>query len=76
MLRQILERVREGGTWTVAGLAEELDTTPALVEAALEELARRGYLRPVGGTCSGACASCPLGSGCVRSPGERIWALA
>ena len=78
MLRQILERVREGGTWTVAGLAAELDTTPQLVEVALEELTRRGYLKPVGAACPGSCASCPLGFGCVRSQGDggRAWTLA
>jgi hypothetical protein len=76
MLRQILERVRKGGTWTVADLAAELDTTAELVEAVLEELARHGYLKPVGAACSGSCTFCPLSSGCVRGAGERIWTLA
>jgi hypothetical protein len=76
MLRQILERVSQGGTWSVAVLADELDTTPQLVEAALDELARRGYLKPVGAACSSACASCPLGGSCAKRPGERVWSLA
>lgn len=75
MLRQILDRVSEGGTWSVAALADELDTTPQLVEAALDELARRGYLKPVGMACSETCASCSLGSGCVGSPGKRVWSV-
>ncbi len=75
MLRQILARISEGGTWSVAALADELDATPELVEAALDELARRGYLKPVAAACSGSCASCPLGGGCVRSPGERVWSM-
>jgi hypothetical protein len=70
-----LERISEGGTWSVAALAQELDTTPQLVEAALDELARRGYLKPVGTACSGSCASCPLGGGCVKSPGTRVWSM-
>jgi hypothetical protein len=70
-----MERISEGGTWSVAALAQELDTTPQLVEAALDELARRGYLKPVGAACSGSCASCPLGGGCVKSPGERVWSM-
>jgi len=76
MLRQILGRLSEGGTWTVARLADELEATPQLVEAAVEELARRGYLRPVGTSCTASCASCPLANGCVRSIGERVWAIA
>ena len=76
MLRGILQRLTAGGAWTVRRLAEELDTTPQLVEAALDELARRGYLRPVGAACTASCASCPLTTGCVRGTGERVWALA
>jgi hypothetical protein len=76
VLRQILERVKEGGTWTVAGLAAELDTTPELVEVALEQLAQHGYLKPVGAACTGACAACPLASGCVRGEAGRMWTLA
>ena len=75
MLREILAHISEGGTWSVAALADELDTTPQLIEAALDELARRGYLKPVETACSGACTSCPLGGGCVHSPGERVWSM-
>jgi DNA-binding Lrp family transcriptional regulator len=75
MLRQILSRVQEGGTWTVADLAEELDATPELVEAALEELSRRGYLKPVGAACSGSCGACPLAAGCVRGGAKRVWTV-
>ena len=69
MLRQILERLRSGGTWTVEGLARELDTSPALVEAAIADLVRRGYLALVGGACdsgacdAGACTSTACGTG-------------
>ncbi len=76
MLRQILARLSEGGTWTIADLAAELETTPQLVEAALEELARHGYLKQVGVACRGTCASCSLSGGCVPSAGERVWTLA
>ncbi|MBN1641795.1 MAG: winged helix-turn-helix transcriptional regulator [Anaerolineae bacterium] len=80
MLRQILDRLRKGGTWTIEGLARELGVSPPLVEAAIEDLTRRGYLALVGGGCSGACASCPAAGNCVRatagdSPHHRIWGL-
>ncbi|HUT18656.1 MAG TPA: hypothetical protein VM366_05795 [Anaerolineae bacterium] len=78
MLRGILQRLTPGGTWTIARLADELDTTPQLVEAALDELARRGYIRPVGqadaGACTtGVCTACPVSGGCVRRTGARVW---
>jgi hypothetical protein len=74
VLREILERVSEGGSWTTEGLARELDSTPEHVVAMLEELVRRGYLKPVGDSCAGACASCSIGETCsVGSP--RVWTL-
>jgi len=83
MLRGILQRLTPGGTWTIARLADELDTTPQLVEAALDELARRGYIRPVGqadagpcaseGCAAGVCTACPVSGGCVRRTGARVW---
>ena len=40
MLIKLLELLRTGGTHRVADLARELETTPALVEAMLEDLHR------------------------------------
>ncbi len=75
MLNWLLELLRAGGTHRVVGLARELDTTPALVEAMLEHLARMGYLRPVGGECDTKCAGCPLAGLCAAGKGGRVWAL-
>lgn len=75
MLKTLLERIAQGGTWTVESLADELNITPALVESMLDDLTRRGYLKPVQGGCSGACASCGMATGCIRQAGRRIWTL-
>jgi DNA-binding IscR family transcriptional regulator len=75
MLTELLALLREGGTHRVADLARELDTTPELVEAMLEDLARMGYLERVGGECGGGCASCPLVGLCAAGEGGRIWTL-
>lgn len=75
MLGRVLDKLREGGTHTVEGLARELGTTPALVEAVLEDLARRGYLKPLAGSCSGQCRSCPIGGGCTVAGAARGWTL-
>ena len=64
MLNRLLELLREGGTRRIRSLADELGTTPELVEAMLEDLARMGYLRRVGAKCSDKCTPCPLSEMC------------
>jgi len=76
MLAQLLELLREGGTHRVADLARELETTPELVEAMLEDLARRGYLKRVGGGCSPHCTGCALVGLCTAGAGGQVWTLA
>jgi hypothetical protein len=82
MLNRMLELLREGGTRRIRNLAVELDTTPDLVEAMLEDLARMGYVRPVGTACSEECTTCPLSGMCVagghsdgesNGPGPATW---
>jgi DNA-binding Lrp family transcriptional regulator len=85
MLNRLLELLREGGTLRIRNLADELDTTPELVEAMLEDLARMGYLRRVGAECSEQCKTCSLSEMCVaggssqeESDGQALnaWVLA
>lgn len=81
MLNQLLTLLREGGTHRVSDLARELDTTPELVEMMLEDLARRGYLKRMGGSCTDQCVGCPMAGVCSAGgtgakDGNQIWALA
>jgi hypothetical protein len=75
VLRQILAHLGEGRPWTVEALADELDTTTEVVLLAIEDLVQRGYLRPVGASCGGACSSCSMAAGCVKglSSPSRAW---
>lgn len=81
MLNRLLDLLREGGARRIEDLARELDTTPGLVEAMLEDLARMGYVKRVSAQCSGACAECPMSSMCAAGgssfdgSGGRIWVL-
>jgi hypothetical protein len=75
MLNKLLERLHSGGTHRITDLARELDTTSELVEVMLEDLARMGYLKQVGGQCSRKCASCSLAGLCAAGEGGRVWAL-
>jgi DNA-binding Lrp family transcriptional regulator len=75
MLDRLLDLLRSGGTRRVAELARELGTTPELVEMMLEDLCRKGYLKRVGGDCSGKCAACPMAGLCAAGGAGKLWAL-
>jgi len=75
MLNQLLEFLRAGGTHRIADLARELDTTPPLVEAMLEELSRMGYLKSVNESCTEKCDACPMAGLCAAGKGGRMWTL-
>jgi DeoR/GlpR family transcriptional regulator of sugar metabolism len=75
MLNRLLELLGGGGTHRVRDLARELDTTPELVEAMLENLGRMGYLKRVGGECVEKCTSCPVAGLCAAGDGGRVWTL-
>lgn len=74
MLDRLLSLLREGKTRTVPELARELGVTPPLVEMMLEELAGRGILRSLPGSCAGRCNGCPMQGACAAG-GTRIWSL-
>jgi len=67
--------LRAGGTHRVSDLARELDTTPQLVEVMLDDLARMGYLKRVGGGCSGGCGTCQMAGTCAAGSSGQLWAL-
>ena len=75
LLKKILDRMTQGGTWTIDSLARELDTTPLLVEMMVQDLERRGHLKRVTGNCGGACASCAAANGCLKESSQKMWAL-
>lgn len=87
MIERLLDLLHAGGVYRVADLARELDTTPALVEAMLENLERMGYLRRTDGGASGqwcrgtevrkslgGCEGCALAGACAAA-GSRVWSL-
>jgi hypothetical protein len=75
MLNQLLELLRAGGTHRVADLARELDTTPSLVEAMLEEMSRLGYLKSAHEGCTERCGTCPMAGLCAAGESGRMWTL-
>jgi hypothetical protein len=74
MIDQLLQRVAEGGVHSYEDLAQHLSISLPLLEMMLEDLARLGYLRPVGNGCAGHCEGCAIGGCSVAGPG-RLWTL-
>ncbi len=72
MLDQLMRQLAQGTTLSVEGLAERLNTTPALVEMMLEHLERQGLVQSVQ-LCQGLCEDCPFGSYCAPKEGRRLW---
>jgi predicted ArsR family transcriptional regulator len=75
MLEELLRRLAEGGTYNLSELARELGVGEELLRQMIEDLVRRGYLRPVAGNCQGQCAGCPLAETCAIGGPTRVWAL-
>jgi hypothetical protein len=75
MLNRLIDRLRNGGTHRVSDVARELGTTPELVEAMLETLARMGYLKQLGNSCEAQCGTCSSAGMCTAEGGGRVWAL-
>lgn len=73
MLERLLELLRTGSAYRIADLARELETTPALIEAMLEDLERMGYLRSVAWGCPRECAACVWAESCKATNGGRVW---
>ena len=75
MLQRLLDLVAEGGLRSYADLARELGVSEELVGQMIEDLAQRGYLRPVAGDCESRCTGCSLAKTCAIGGPARVWAL-
>ncbi len=76
MLGQLLKILQQGGTRRVTDLAQDLGTTPELIEMMLEDLVRMGYLKRVGGECpETSCKACPLAGLCAAGSSGQLWSL-
>ena len=76
MLMRLLQLVAEGGVHSHATLADQLRVSTALLEQMLQDLARMGYVAPVGGACdTSQCHHCPLGGSCTTDTQGNVWVL-
>lgn len=78
MLNKLLALIQEGRSLTPLALAQQLDTTPMMVEMMIEELTRRGLLKvsKFEANCdSDSCGTCYLAKTC-HSKSQRVWTSA
>jgi Mn-dependent DtxR family transcriptional regulator len=75
MLEELLRRLAQGGTRSLSELARELGVSDELLGQMIEDLARRGYLRSLAGSCDDRCACCPLAGTCTVGGLKQIWTL-
>ena len=75
MLNKLLDLINQGGSLTPYTLAQQLDTTPTMVEMMIEELTQRGMLKvsEFEKNCdTDSCGSCYLAKTC-HSKTQRVW---
>ena len=76
MLMRLLQLVAEGGVQVYVTLAGQLGVSTGLLEQMLQDLARMGYIAPVGGACdTSQCHHCPLGGSCATDRQGHVWVL-
>jgi DNA-binding IscR family transcriptional regulator len=71
MLAKLLALISNEGIFKTTELARRLDTSPELVEQAIETLVQHGYLRAVESCGEAKCGSCAVSKGC-NAPKARL----
>jgi hypothetical protein len=74
VLKQLLDCIESGQVGSTAEAAAALEASPALVEAMLGELGRRGLLQRAG-DCAAGCGGCATAQGCETGATARVWML-
>ena len=76
MLMRLLQLVAEGGVHLYATLAGQLGVSKGLLEQMLQDLARMGYIEPLGrARNTSQCYHCPLGGSCATDTRGNVWVL-
>ena len=73
MLAKLQAILQRGGAVTIDQAARELGTSPEMVRALLDHLARTGGLRQMAASCESACGGCVLARECGRSTQGQVW---
>ncbi len=76
MLMRLLSLVAEDGVQSYTTLSDQLHVSTSLLTQMLQDLARMGYIAPVGRDCdTSQCRHCPLGGSCATDAQGNVWVL-
>lgn len=77
MLEKLIHEIQAGGTLEPILLANRLDTSPKMVMAMLDHLARLGVLQKLSKCTDSDCANCSLSRPCrtQRKGSSNLWKL-
>ena len=70
MLKDLLKEIGDSKVFSKSGLAENLNTSEAMIDDMISQLVRMGYLTEDLGspTCETACGRCPYAKSCNINP--------
>jgi predicted transcriptional regulator of viral defense system len=74
VLKRLLSTIAAGQVANTAELAAAIDASPAMVEALVGELERRGLLQRAG-DCGSVCTGCPTEPECGQQTQASAWLL-
>lgn len=76
MLKQILEELSRGSSFSRTELARSIGVSEGLLAQMLHDLTQKGYLEPVSTACAtSGCPTCPLARMCATRQPATIWLL-
>lgn len=76
MLNLLLEKLKEGDTYSLADLARDFNVSQSQMEQMIQHLVRLGYLKTVTGCETSQCHSCSISAACKQNPSTQLWTFA
>jgi len=73
MLESLLEKLRDGGTYSLADLARDYDVSQSQMEQMVLHLVRLGYLKSTAGCTASHCPGCSIKSACSAKAPVQLW---
>jgi len=73
MLESLLEKLRDGGTYSLAELSRDYDVSQTQMEQMVLHLVRLGYLKSTAGCDASHCLGCSINSSCSSKAPVQLW---
>ncbi len=73
MLKSLLEKLRDGGTYSLADLSRDYDVSQSQMQQMVLHLVRLGYLKSTAGCDASHCPGCTVKSACSAKAPVQLW---